>query len=391
MDELIRQKMHEALEVEQPAADLRSRVVSSLPANEPRRRRVWTLSGQWAAGFVAVLLAVAVVAGLLYTHSIRPTAPASPRSGLPGHGRIAFQITFGPPGCGSSGHYCGYGNIFTIEPNGTGLRMLTNVATGRDANPAWSPTADWIAFDVQFPLGSGLYEATSSNIFSMDAGGGSMRQLTSEPTGVFDGGPVISPDGRRIAFERFDLSGRLTGIWLMNTDGSNVVRVTAPPTSAAGGDQHPDFSPDGTKLAFDRDGTDNGNGAIYIVGIDGRGLRQVTSALLNVVRPRWSPDGSKLVFANASTASKAAGRDIFVVDADGSGLKALTHMSAQSFADAPAWSPDGTLIAYDAYVIGTNVIALVVMRADGSHPVVIWHPTPNTSFIPESVAWGTAP
>ena len=62
MDEMIRSKMHEALDVEQPASDLRSRVIGSLPTQESPNRGSKTRSFQWAAGFVAVFLAVAVVA-----------------------------------------------------------------------------------------------------------------------------------------------------------------------------------------------------------------------------------------------------------------------------------------------------------------------------------------
>ena len=65
MEELIRHKMHEALDVEQPDSRLRSRVLISLPADEVRQRRIGTPPFQWAAGLVAALLAVAVVAGLL--------------------------------------------------------------------------------------------------------------------------------------------------------------------------------------------------------------------------------------------------------------------------------------------------------------------------------------
>src|SRR5260370_26198469 len=314
-----------------------------------------------------------------------PPAATSPSSvsGLPAHGRIAFTLEFGPRG--------DYGNILAIEPNGTGLRMLTTLTTGRDADPAWSPKGDQIFFDVEFPVGVGQKKATSSNVFSMDSNGGSMRQLTSEPSGVYDGDPVVSPDGTRIAFDRFDMSGHLTGIWLMNPDGSNVGRVTKPPMSAAGGDQHPDFSPDGTMLVFDRDGSDNGDGAIYVVGIDGKGLRQVTPASLDATRPRWSPDGSKLLVGNPDTASPDVGRNIYVVDTDGSQQLALTHESGGDFAESPAWSPDGQMIVFDEEHIGTHFIAFAVMHADGSHPIVIWHPAPSLAEFPGGATWGTAP
>src|ERR1700681_3320384 len=198
------------------------------------------------------------------TANTRTTTTPSSAKGLPVHGRIAFTLEFGATGDDA--------NILTIEPNGTGLRMLTTVKTGADADPAWTAAGDRIFFDSSFPSGVTTANATSSNLFSMDRDGGSIRQLTSEPNGVYDGDPAISPDGTRIAFERFDLKARQTAIYLMNADGSHMVRITAPPPSAAGGDQQPSFSPDGTKLAFVRDGIDGGDGVIYIVGIDGKGL-----------------------------------------------------------------------------------------------------------------------
>jgi len=67
MDELIRSKMHEALGVEQPAGALRSRVIGSLPVDERSLRRFGTPSFKWAPGLVAAVLAVALVAGLLYS------------------------------------------------------------------------------------------------------------------------------------------------------------------------------------------------------------------------------------------------------------------------------------------------------------------------------------
>jgi Tol biopolymer transport system component len=310
------------------------------------------------------------------------TTPSS-ASGPPGHGRIAFTLEFGPTGDD--------GNIVTIEPNGTGLRMLTAVTAGRDGSPAWTATGDRILFDVTFPPGAPYAETTSSNLFSMDPNGGSIRQLTSEPIHVFDGDPAISPDGTQIAFDRFDLSGRRTGIFLMNADGSNIVRITTPPASAAGGDQQPNFSPDGTRLVFVRNGSDGGDGAIYIVGIDGKGLRQVAPTSVDATGPRWSPDGSKLLFGNPDTDHAASGRNIYLVNTDGSGLKALTHEFDPNYAESPAWSPDGTMIVFEQFQQGTYFVGIAVMHADGSHPIVIWHPTPHTNIFPRGAVWGTAP
>jgi photosystem II stability/assembly factor-like uncharacterized protein len=76
VDELIRNQMHDALDVEAPDGDLRYRVVSSLPAMEDRRRRFARPAFQWAGGLVAALIAIAVVAGLMYTRGgLAPQVP----------------------------------------------------------------------------------------------------------------------------------------------------------------------------------------------------------------------------------------------------------------------------------------------------------------------------
>jgi virginiamycin B lyase len=76
VDELIRDKMHDALDVEQPDSHLRSRILSSLPVDELPKQRFGRRSFVWAPGLVAGLLAVAVVAGLLYSR----VALSPPRS-----------------------------------------------------------------------------------------------------------------------------------------------------------------------------------------------------------------------------------------------------------------------------------------------------------------------
>ena len=78
MDELIRGKMHEALDVEQPAGDLRARVLASLPVEQRPARRLQTRSFQLAGGLVAGLLAVALVAALFYSRGSLSPHPAQP-------------------------------------------------------------------------------------------------------------------------------------------------------------------------------------------------------------------------------------------------------------------------------------------------------------------------
>jgi hypothetical protein len=85
VDDLIRAKIREALEVEQPDAGLRSRVLGSLPTDNAGAPRFGRPSFQWAGGFVAALIAVAVVSGLLYSRGAL-SLQGPPTSGVPATG-----------------------------------------------------------------------------------------------------------------------------------------------------------------------------------------------------------------------------------------------------------------------------------------------------------------
>ena len=109
---------------------------------------------------------------------------------------------------------------------------------------------------------------------------------------------------------------------------------------------------------------------LFVIGADGRGLRKVTRGLARVGESDadWSPDGSRIVFDR--TYDCAASLDlcsaIWVVNADGSGEKRLTSANAKSVvsAVAPTWSPDGRRIAY--VLLNDRGGHLWVMDADGS-------------------------
>ena len=136
-------------------------------------------------------------------------------------------------------------------------------------------------------------------------------------------------------------------IYRMNQDGSGVVRLTNSP----GYDAEPSLSRDGSKVAFVsfREGT-------YCCGIyvmnasDGSGLVHLPPGRA----PAWSPDGSKIAFTRDG---------IYVMNAtDGSGL---VHLSTSGNDGAPAWSPDGSKIAFSSTRDGNHEI-YVMNATDGS-------------------------
>jgi len=130
----------------------------------------------------------------------------------------------------------------------------------------------------------------------------------------------------------------------VNADGTGLAPLTR--TTARGADSTaPQWSPDGSRIAFESsrklDGTDalNGNATsnIWVVNADGTGLTPLTRATASGASsftPRWSPDGSKLVFSSTlaldgtDSGNPNSVVNIWRVNAEGSGLIPLTKATA---------------------------------------------------------------
>jgi TolB protein len=147
--------------------------------------------------------------------------------------------------------------------------------------------------------------------------------------------PVWSPDGSTILWVS-DRSGS-HDLWLMNADGSNQRDLTNTPDVQA---ENPNWSPDGTRILFDScpassypcpGGTVDYN--VFVVNADGSGLRQLTTSPAIEANPAWSPDMRKIVYRSDASGNT----EVWKMNADGSDKRKLTG-GLQGGGD-PDWQP----------------------------------------------------
>lgn len=194
---------------------------------------------------------------------------------------------------------------------------------------------------------------------------------------ISDTNPAFSPDGRRVAFEssRENLFGK--DIWIVNTDGSRLTRLTGQPDVSTGFNGSPSFSPDGSQIVFFS--TRDGNSEIYVMNDDGTSLTNLTNHPAADSFPTFSPDGTKIAFV-----SDRSGRDaIWMMNADGTNQTLVADVAGQ--AQMPDFSPDGKRIVFDAGTRGIQQIYFVYLT-DTANPVQLtteWLFSANPDFSPD--------
>jgi TolB protein len=197
-----------------------------------------------------------------------------------------------------------------------------------------------------------------NDVYIMNPDGSSVTKVTTDGWNLH--GPMLSPNGRKVAFE-----GYRAPLRVINTDGSGIHSVGPLPSFSAA------WSPDGTKVAFVADAGhgyyyDFENPDIFVANADGNGQPlDVTNTLTgDENNPAFSPDGTKLAYSCGSCPG-STGRDVYVRRADGSGKpKQITSTSGLRERQL-RWSPDGKKIAFTA-LFDSSPSRIYVMNADGS-------------------------
>lgn len=255
----------------------------------------------------------------------------------------------------------GHWQIWVTSSNLSGAKQLTH--GHYDSGWAvWSPNSKQLAFDSNRTDRTPNDSTHINDVFVMRPDGSGVKKLT-DSKGA-NGDAAWSASGRLIAFDsdRADRNG-FSAIYVMNANGQNIRRITTPTPPLS--DYEPRFSPDGTHLVFARArGTaDNATAALFTVRLDGSGLHRLTAFTLHVGASDWSPNGKQIVF---EAYPNGAYGDIYVIDATGDTPVNLTH-DPTGQAD-PVWSPDGQKILFldNGYVNGIGRTGLATMNPNGT-------------------------
>jgi len=262
----------------------------------------------------------------------------------------------------------GNSEIYIMDADGDNQTRLTH--SGDNYTPKWSPDKSKIAF-VSYP------DKYNPEIYVMDADGSNQTRLTHSGNNY---SPAWSPDGSKIAFisQHEDSYDDAYNIHVVDANGNNQKRLTE-----SRYDYTPAWSPDGSKIAFAS--RRNGYREIYVMNSDGSNETRLTHSIYDKYKPKWSPDGSKIAFTSEydnyyeHNGYYYYTREVYIMDADGSNQ---TRLAESQYAYNPAWSPDGSKIAFTSQSDGYYKI--YIMDADGSnqtrltksryHYAPIWSP-----------------
>ncbi|MFA5034618.1 MAG: FlgD immunoglobulin-like domain containing protein [Candidatus Margulisiibacteriota bacterium] len=280
-----------------------------------------------------------------------------------------FEPSWSPDGSklAFSSNRSGDYDIWVMNENGTGLANLTS-NPAYDGKPSWSPDGAKIAFVSD--------RSGNKDIWSMNADGTNLKQLTDLT--IIDTDPTWSPDGLKIVFAsnrsaNFDL-------WVINVDG---IGSPTKLTSSEADDREPSWSRFGVAFTSDR----SGNKEIWTIDENGtQEAFRLTDNPAGNYEPCWSPfaillsDGSHRPLITF-TSGRQGNPDIYVMDTDGiDQSKSLTDYTNTDC--NPAWSPDGSKVAYASFRDGqsdlwvmnfalrTSILSVISLPAVGTMEII---------------------
>lgn len=219
--------------------------------------------------------------------------------------------------------------IYRVGADGQGLRRLTTSRDAGDRSPVLSPDGRRIAWEREVSTEGG--DVTAVEIWTMDADGSDPRPVVQN--GSFNRAPSWGPTGDLV------FQSRITGsdqIFRLAAGATNPLRLT----TGGAADQHPRVSPDGTRILFQSNrGLDFD---IYVMDADGGNVRNLTSLPGDDRFAAWTPDGAEIVWTRFD--ENTLSFDLYVLPAGGGEPEAIVATPFNEL--VPSISPDGLFVVY---------------------------------------------
>lgn len=288
--------------------------------------------------------------------------------------------------------------LYTIASDGSGLARVTN-NPNVEGTYDYSPDGQWIAYETYIEADG------SAEIYVMRADGSEVRKLVSTTKNDFN--PAWSPDGSKLLFmSDMTANGHDRDIFVVNADGSGLFNLS----SSSNFDVEPAWSPDGTRIAY-RSGVFLSDEDLADFSVSGSTTRIVIKNVATGARsylplpedlvvpsyPRWSPDGTRILFNCGGSMAKpddpesyATYQGTCLAAVDGSGVEVLyaagMNLNANEALYHPdaVWSPDGSRIAFIGLLEDMVTSEVFTMAPDGSDIQQLTH---STTDLKTSPAW----
>lgn len=268
--------------------------------------------------------------------------------------------------------------IFRIKADGSGMKALTSSAlTAGSLMPTAAGNGGRVAFYALTTFSGGDNPDESPELWVMDGNGGNLRQLSKTSPVLYESA-TVSSSGRQIVYVQ---NNRVLGnreLWRIDADGKNPQALTS---LSSGQAYTPQIGTNDTMIVFCSDTNQTGSNSdgseeVFSIDINGGGLRALTNgpkdtSCSNPALARHSNLAAFDCNANLAGGNSDGSREVFVVRTDGSGLLQLTSGPAASVSQHPRISADGRWVVFasNANLQGTNPggdLSVFRIHSDGS-------------------------
>ena len=240
-------------------------------------------------------------------------------------------------------------NVCIMNRDGSGQTNLTK-SDVQEMDPAWSPDRKKIAFMVIDKKNQGV------DLFVMNADGTGRTRLTKLPGQTFPHSPCWSPGGQQILFAVGSEPGpkgfSKQELWVVDADGKNLAKL--------GPGIDPSWSPDGKTILFTAQNAGSKGPRLQLMDADGKNVRTLTREQGEM--GKWSPDGKHIV----CTGIIGKEEGIVVMNADGTGARIVRKLPGVLLGFGAQWSRDARHIYFNRTMsLSPPRTAIFVMNADG--------------------------